>query len=392
MFRNIFVVVTILITLAFFELKIVPPEFMTKIQFALIPVLVALFFLLYVYDNSKKITSNFSKEIYMIWLAVGLSMLGAFYFHNQPYGITAIAQRAMYFYIFYFLLLKLKCKPLFLIKATLVLGGILILLYLVQTVLYPNKILYSSILKDRGTLRISIPGIGYLVIAYFYAFDRLMNNMHYKYALICLISLIIFILLGSRQLLGSMLLITILNLILSKKITSKFLIFFFAALAVIPIFIIFKDILLEILEVTKTQGGSFKYDIRVQAAKFFIMKFFPNSLSYIIGNGASGGQSSYNIMVDYFSKTFGFYQSDIGIIGEYSKFGILFVIANIIILIKIIIIKLPEDYKFLKYVNLINVLTMFTGDVMSVMHGIVLMSILFYLIDISKYQPRLHEY
>ncbi|MBN2215325.1 MAG: hypothetical protein JW723_13890 [Bacteroidales bacterium] len=390
MFKNILVVIIILVSLSFFELKLISNEFISKIQFAILPLMLIYYFFLIVYDNGQRIVSRFRIEIILIWIAVILSMFGAYYFHHQNFGITAIAQRAMYFYIFYFLLLKIKCKPELLVKTIFFISLLLIIIYLFQTIIYPHEILYSKMGYDRGTLRIFIPGLGYLVIAYFYTLNRFLNNLHYKYLIFCFAALVIFILSGTRQLLGSIFLITMINLIVSKKIKSRFAIYFISGLAIISVFYIFKDIIIELIDVTFSKGKSFKHDVRIQAVVFFMTKLFPNKLSYIIGNGVSGGHSSFDLMLEYYAEVFGYYQSDIGIFGGYSKFGILFVIANIIILARISFMRLPENYRFLRYANFINVLTILTGDVMSVLHGIVLISVMLYLIDVSKYQPKLH--
>ncbi len=61
-------------------------------------------------------------------------------------------------------------------------------------------------------------------------------------------------------------------------------------------------------------------------------------------------------------ERYSFYRSDIGLIGEYTKYGLLFVVGVVIILYRSLSTKLPEDLMFIKYNFLGLILTLVTGS------------------------------
>lgn len=389
--KPLFIIMCFLVSLSFFDLIFIPPEIIPRLQLAIAPLILLFLIVLLVYQKGEVIKSNFKFELYMLLFGVLLSVFGAYFFHDQGFIITIIAQRTVYLYFFYFLLLKLKPKPDLLVKTFVYISLFVAFLYIIQTIAFPAELVRSQMWMDRGTVRIFLPGIGYCVISYFYFFNQYLKHLRLRDLFISLIMLIIFILLGTRQIIAPVMLITILNVILSKRIKSKIVVTLIGTLAIIPIFILSQNIMSQMLEVSKSQGEDFESNIRVRAIKFFLTDFFPNTISYITGNGVQGGDTEYGEQVGVYMKKYGFYQSDVGIFGEYTKFGIFFVIAAITILIKLIIIKVPEDYKFLWYSNLINVLTFFTGDLFSAVDGIVLLCSMLYMYDVSKYKEHILE-
>lgn len=213
---------------------------------------------------------------------------------------------------------------------------------------------------DRGTLRIFMPGAGYLVIAYFIWLYYIFKSFKVRYVVFLLLSLGVFVLLGTRQVIASMLLLSILFLLHSKIVKSKFIIFMLIGLAILPVYFIFQDIIYAMFEVTVSQSQSVESNIRIKAAKFFLTDFYPNKWAYFTGNGAAGS-SMYEVRITNYSERYGFYQSDIGLIGEYTKFGALFVIGVIIIFYRALTAKLPEHLMFIKYNFLGLIMTLVTG-------------------------------
>jgi hypothetical protein len=118
----------------------------------------------------------------------------------------------------------------------------------------------------------------------------------------------------------------------------------------------------------------------------------PNKMAYILGNGVDSQNAEYGLLIQLYKNKLGFYQSDIGIIGTYSKFGILFILGELAVYFKIFKKRLPEDITFIKYVFIFSFLTIVTGsDSFIVMDGIVGTSLLLYLIDVSIYEKNLQK-
>jgi hypothetical protein len=159
-------------------------------------------------------------------------------------------------------------------------------------------------------------------------------------------------------------------------------------LAILPAYYLFRDTFSELFALSHQQSTNLNENMRIKAAVFFLFEFFPNKLAYIIGNGVPSGNSPYGVQINEFKELFGYYQSDIGIIGDYTKFGILLVIAQISIYIRIMIMRLPEELDFVKYNILASIFAIFFGSAFSYAENIVVLCILFYLVDISSfYKP-----
>jgi hypothetical protein len=312
-------------------------------------------------------------------------MFGAYYFHKQSFAITAITQRFIYFLLFYSLLHVLKPKPKELINIILYIGIIFAVLYLIQSLIYPVK-LYSGIMRlDRGTLRIAMEGSGFLFLAYLIGLTQFIKTYDIKYLLICILTIVIFILLGTRQIIAPAALVTILAVLFSKKIKSKPITIILLIFIVLPVYFLFKDIFGAMIELTQHEAINFHENSRFKAAIFFLTDFFPNRLSYFIGNGVPSDLSPYGIQVNAFNKLFGFYQSDIGIIGDYSKFGILFVIAQISIYVRITLTRLPGNLEFVKLNIIASLVTILIGSSFNSADYILIVCISLYLVDISSY-------
>lgn len=383
MLKKILLLFIILTSIAFYDLIFVPAAIKKALEMAAPLIMLVFIILSIVYDDSYRFNKKFSIEISLVFVAVFLSMFGAYFFHGQGFTITFLTQRVMYMYLLYYLLHVLKPKPEDFISLFVTLGIIYAFVYIIQTVIYPKKIVDVRIFTERGTLRIFISGIGYAFLAYLVSVTKFIRTYNWKYFFIALLMLTVFILLGTRQLIGATGLITILIVLFSKKVKSRPLTIFIMALGAVPAYFLFKDIFIALIELSQKQAGSSEENIRVRAAMFFLFEFFPNKLSYIIGNGAASNNSAYGLRVTHYKEAFGFFQSDIGIIGEYTKYGILIVITQLIIYGRILFLRLPIHLEFLKFQIMVTVLTMFTGaGSFTTADNIVIICIILYMIDV----------
>ena len=386
MFKNILVVIIVLGSLAFFEPVFLNRQTIGMIHLGITGIILALILVYSVYDTSKKMRATFVFEIFLLFFAVFLSMIGAFLFHYQSFEITLMAQRTLYLFLFYFLLHQLKPKPGFIIRLFVVISIVWSVLYIIQWFAFPTQLFGANMFKDRNTIRIFMPGVSFAVIAYFICILKFLNTNHYKYLLVLLLLLFLFVLLGTRQVLGPVLLITIIILIQSKRFNSKFVIILLGVASIIPIYFIFQDIVVAMIDITKQQSQSIAENIRVKAVLFYFYRFSPGTLSFLIGNGAYSAHSSYGIMMDNYSKLFGYYLADIGIIGEFILYGIVFVIAELIILFRMAFFRYPEEFKFIKYAVYSMFFSLFVGaGSFALAEGIIMMTLLLYLTDVAAW-------
>jgi len=392
MVKKILIGFIILSSVSFFYLGFIPAVIIKALEFLVPAMILVLVILLKVYDRSPRFHKNFNIEISLVFIAVVLSMFGAYFFHRQNFFITFVAQRFVYFFILYYLLHALKPRPQELIHMMILTGTIYAVFYLVQTVVFPVTLTTGKVFMDRGTLRIFVPGTGFLVLAYFYSLSKLLQTFHFRYIPVILLAILIFILLGTRIVLASIALATLLNILLSKRVTSKVLAGFLILLCVIPAYFLFVDIFTAMFTLSERQLSNIEQNTRVRAAIFFLFEFFPNKLAYIIGNGVPSSHSVYGMKIDQYKEAFGFFQSDIGIIGDLTKFGIVFVIAELTVFIRMISMRLPEEISFFRFFFFSSFLTMFTGlGIFCIADAITIVCLSFYVIDVYK-DERFKEY
>jgi hypothetical protein len=175
-------------------------------------------------------------------------------------------------------------------------------------------------------------------------------------------------------------------------VKSKILILVIAALSVVPVIFMFQDIFLSLLDVSQQQSEGFAEDIRVRAATFFILELFPNNLSYLTGNGADSANSPYGQAIQMYRDVYGFYQSDVGIIGDFTKFGALYVLAVFVLIFRMIFSKTGDDYSYIKYYYINILLTLFTGgSPFGEADSIVAIGMTMYIMDVDKHKRKLLE-
>jgi hypothetical protein len=391
MIRKSLLIIIILFSLEFYQLTFIPEGIIKVSELVSIGIIAALILINLVYGRTRSVKMRFALPILLIFISVIISMFGAYLFQNQSFANTAYGQKAIYFYLIYFLLHLMKMEDDFVIKTILSLGLVYIALYLLQYFIYPVEITRTKMFMDRGTVRIFLAGAGYLVVAYFIWLYLAVKEYKLKYVFFLLLALGIFVLLGTRQILATVFLLTLLFLFQSRLIKSKVLIFTLFALALIPVFFIFKDIFMAMYADTLEQSQNIQTDNRFEAAVFFLTKFFPSDLAYLTGNG-SAYNSLYKLRLLRYSEQYGYYLSDIGLIGEYVKYGMIFVFAIFMMLYRVLRAKLTEKFMFIKYNFLSLLLALLTAGAALGSDGmsIVVNSMLLYLVDLnlSEEQPE----
>lgn len=360
MFKKIILISVILCSLELFTLVFLPDMVIEVIEMAGVAIILFFLVLYFIYGERHMGKMRFTLPLVLILVSVAFSMLGAYAFQDQSFSVTVLAQRVIYFYLIYFLLHYLKISNEFITKTITVLAIAYMVLYVAQYLVYPTALIKSKMFIDRGTLRIFMPGAGFLVIAYFIWLYSFFKTYKLKYVILLLASLAVFVLLGTRQVIAAVLLLTIVFIIQSKVINSKFLFFILIGIAVIPVYFLFQDIITAMFDVTVSQSQTAESNIRVKAATFFLTDFYKNNWAYLIGNGYAGS-SSYGLRMAGISQRFSYYQSDIGLIGEYTKYGLFFVIGVIIILYRALAAKLPEELIFIKFNFLGLIMTLVSG-------------------------------
>ncbi len=387
--KKLIIWIVILCSLSAYSIIFIPASLRDMIEMIGLLLIIFLNALYLIYDNSPRMRQYFRGEVILILLSVLFSMFITYAYHKQSFATTLIVQRFMYFYFFYFMLHNLKISAIELERIIVWLGIIYAILYILQYVAYPRLLFDSRIDQERGTVRIFFPGAAYMFIAYFIVLQQYFTFNRFRYLLLLLLFFAVGgILQGTRQSLATLVLLTGANIIFSKRVKSKFGIIAISLIGVGALFLVFQDIFLQMFNVSKQQSQNASQNIRLLAATFFLTDFMPAKIAYIFGNGQDSLNAAFGVQVNYYKTFYGFYQSDIGIIGDYSKFGVLFVIGQLSIMFRIIFGKIHKNLAYLKYFMVSVVITMFVGGSMfSASTGIPAVIIMIYLVDYYRNYP-----
>jgi hypothetical protein len=313
------------------------------------------------FDKTARIRRYFSWETSLLIVAVLLSMITPYRDYGQGFKTTLIAQRQLYFIFFYFMLHAIKPSHIQIQRIFIIVGIMYVMMSLLQRAFYPHMLFNVRASIDRGTIRIFLPGHLFAVVTFFLSLHRFFEKYEIKYALLMMLILSVFILQGTRQTLASVAFVSFIFIVLNRKIKSKLLIMALGVLALIPLYFAFESIFSEMLNVTEHQSERFEDNIRVRAATFFLTIFKHDTWGYILGSGMDSQKNLYGLLIDSYKENLGFYIEDIGIVGEFVRYGALFVLAQILIIVKVFRTKLPNHLFYIKAYFLILVLTLFTG-------------------------------
>ena len=360
-----FVVLAIIIGyFQLFRLNVFPRDFMVLSRIIAVAIILLFLILKYIYREGEEIPKNFTLPIVLILLSALTSPLIALTVYNQPYFLSVWVSYSLFFYLLYFLLHSIRIEKRALEKIIINIGLIVIGVFYLQYLIYPTRIFSEEVRMsiDRGTLRLWVPGMTFTIIAYFYYLDKFFKKNHTRYIIIALMAFSIFVLQATRQTIAAMALLTIIFFLRSKEVKSRFLISIIMGAGLVALFYSFYDLFMEMFMVTQDQATDAEDNIRIRAARYFLTEFMPNNLAYILGNADGHLLTPYGMKLFTLSMVNGYYLSDIGLIGDYVRYGAIFLLGAIIILVKLIKIKVDTEFIYLKYYVYLMLLTMFTGS------------------------------
>lgn len=382
--NKVLVVLIILCSVGFYDLNGLG-NMVKALQLFGAALIVVLLLLYWVYGEKEHfdVKKNFKIFIIIILLTLIPSMINAAYFHNQPLARSLYEQRDVYYYLSYFLFHQMRLHKKFFEKLIFYFGIAYLLFYIIQFLVYPNVLFDVSMMKDRNTLRISLPGVTFAFLNYFYCLQQFFIKRSIKYVIVMILTLIISILLGGRQVVFMLFFVTILFLLINRHVKYKPAILVLAVTGLISIYLSFQEVFNAFVQTTvETKEAGSQY-IRVRAASYFLFNFSPNEWTYIFGNGNPSGTSSYGRTIERLMDEQGFFISDVGMIGVYVYYGLFFVLGSIALLIKALTLKIHEQSKYIKYYLIMVLQAILTGTGFMRSEFIVAYCIMLYILDIS---------
>ncbi len=337
MIKKIFVVIVLLTSTQFFSLSLVTDgEFkvIEAIVLGLLIASVALGPLLLPPEEHRYPVHGFKVGVWLILAGVALSGISAYFNFAQPMQVTLVTQRFMYYYFLFFFLHEYRVDPALLKDVLLFLGLTFSIIYFAS--MADNSLVTTQMMAQRDTLRIALPGILFLVIGLFISLQRAVEERRYVYFLLFFLFTTNIIVDATRSVMLSTLLaaLPLLYVYLKRRFVGTIAVLLVgSALSAFYLYGIVSSVWSSIIGAANLSDGNFA--VRILAVRYFFAHLFPNSLSYLFGNGVASQLTTYGQQVLQM-KNSGYYQSDIGIVGDYTRFGMPYLLGVITLCVSVL--------------------------------------------------------
>jgi len=309
-----------------------------------LPVLV--FIVLFAYllfckkPSSKKDSNGIERIVIWTLITIFLCVIPASVDYGQSIFQTAVqCMRLSYGLLIFFILKWADVRPKYILRVITIVSLVWVFLELFQQVTYPEfwfsgRYLIDDYVTERmGLWRFYIWGIDFVMLVYAYWLGRFISeekNANRKIALlvmlVCMAGLLCYC---SRKHIYVTIFILVYAMLVAKG-NSKYLYGFIILAILYYVYDNFYVSFKEMNEEAINAQGSGEDFIRFMAAEYFISDFSDSPLYPFLGAGMEVKGSPLYYQLDRLKNIFGnlgFYQADVGIIGYYSKFGLVGVSA-----------------------------------------------------------------
>jgi hypothetical protein len=383
--KFVFIALTALISINLWSFQVIDE----KIYNALEALAIFCIFLIVAYNSfilKRKLI--FKSNVLFFMLLPAVSAFAAYTFHDQPLSLSFLMLRVNLFWLFYFVLHIFNISAEKIIKLMIAIGAVWIFVTIVQQLTYPVYFFYTRSESDTysiyrsGVYRFMILGQQYGMFLLAFFFYKYLLTKKLNYLLFAGLGLIGFYYYGTRQFAASALACMALAMFLVKGSAKLNAVIAISIGGVV--LLLFKDYLFaQYIEMTNEQL-QYGDNVRQLAADFFLNEYWPHWAAKIFGNGPAHFDSDYGYEMELIRDTFHFFRVDVGIIGAYNEFGILYAINIIWVNLK----GLQNKYytynnRYLKLLFVNALILLILSEYYSKALGIPFYCLIFYLADKS---------
>lgn len=351
--------------------------------------LILLVLILYVFLNWNKLKNiqiQFKKFVIGLMIIPMLGFIPAYILHRQGIFTSLLGANLNLGYFLFFFLSLIKAKEQQIVKIFCILGICWSCIELIQQFTYPTYWFATrydeserSIEIRNGIYRYGVIGYNFGLILLFYCFEKFMSEKRGKYLIGIIIGLMGVYLLATRQTIAMSVVCLFAGLFIMKRISFRSLVF----IIIISIIIYANaNVLLgEFVEMTKDIDEDY---IRFLAYEFYGLTYNKGSLlAFLLGNGTPNPPSSYYNEIDNLEQDLGLYRADIGIVGMYSLYGIIYVIMILCFFIYVFRQRKYIDPYLLMYVLFMAGTSIMLHHFAYDLYNVVIGCFILYLIEIN---------
>ena len=368
LFVKILILFTILVAMDFYS-YIYLPNYLPDMRNVHMLITIICVFLILFGDKGYK---NSFIDVIVSWtiITIFLCIIPALIDYNQsPYQTFRECVNLSYSLFLYFVLKKYKVEESFIIKTITIISFIWVVFELGQQYTYPSflfsgrYITHGAIEERMGIWRFYIWGVDLVMLSYAYMLSAIASKnkiLNIKSLIIASVYFAGLLCYGSRKHIFVVLFVLVLFAIRARNGKIQRLVILGLIFSVFAfLYSFFYVDFYNLNSAIETSQGSGEDFIRFLSAKYYIYDFSHSKLYPIMGAGldAYGSRLWQKLQYaqNYFGGTLGFWQADVGIIGYYSKFGLLGVSA-IFMYIGYVIKNWKYIDEWLKYFFIMKVL------------------------------------
>ncbi len=303
---------------------------------------------------------KFPQFPFVAWMTIlggmVVSVIMAFVVHSQPIPVTLIAT-ASYFFPFLYLpiLLLLNPRPKILFRYLFAIVGMSILVYIINTLTFPNNVFGDPILEDltRGILRIPIPYFQLLILLFFFAVGSFAVDRNKLWLIFITIAIVMILLSVIRQAILCSLTFGFL-LYMQKYVWYKKILIGSVIAGVAILILTSLPIYKTMMELSQQQyedNADKKEDVRIGAWRYYAIESHKeNPVTVVFGNGAvSLDNSTWGTELYNFSEDNNYYTADVSLAGFIYRFGLVCTVPLLYVLITAIFRRKPPKKQYLSY-------------------------------------------
>jgi hypothetical protein len=383
--KKVLVVIIIILGLKMFDFIIFNTTWLnTFIALSAIIMLISII----ISKNTRKIKTNFKNVILFFYLGIALNFILMFFYYNLSLYDSLFGLINFSGFIFYFFLHKNQYSLTFLAKLGLFIAILVAILMILQQVfsntpMFNQLINHDHFIGDRGTVRVRIPGMAFVVIAFFIFFYKSIHNYKVLYLVISLAFFVVLMLQGFRSIAVSVIICSIYIYWKSHSINKLFSIknlYFFLLLPLIVVFAFqveyINNIFQGMLDAFIRDQDIGEDNIRLQSWDYYLFAIKTNAWMYFTGNG----------MKLPFVTPDNLFAVDLGIWGFYALAGFIPTVAILFAFFKGLMIEPNNNFIFINCFFLYILLNCFLFNAEAFRIGIFyIYSMLFYVIDVNIY-------
>lgn len=300
--------------------------------------------LLFLYKRRSyyAIPTPFSRLVWLVMLVPFISTISKVFIYNESFYDLRITHLPLAVFLLFFVFLALKVKENAIIKIFTITGLALFAIQLFQT-LFPDYAVFGVYAPDseaaeltqdiaelrNGIYRFRISGYCITIFCMYYYWCRFLERMNIKRFLIFAVFFASMYLYLTRQIMAASMITLACSFMFRSSSLSTKIKYIGGILILGSILYSYSDVLFGSLVEQTQEDTMYGDNIRMLTYAFFWEKITEDPLLLVIGHGFI------NEMSDW-AEWFGFYQNDIGVVGEWFVYGIFWLILYAYVLFQFI--------------------------------------------------------